>query len=125
MIRCKLCDDEFDERENPNKCPRCSEEYFIITLTDYQRLVAYIQDKQCRIDQLFQQSWDARISDNKFKNHLRRENDIYRDIDVWFNLIMKEFNIPKANNLHSPIYYHAPLECQLNSRKVCNSCGDC
>ena len=123
---CKVCESEFDEKDNPEKCPFCYEKYFVISLTDYQKLVERIQDKQYEADQLFNQVWEASNSSNKFKNYLNRECDIYRSIKVWFDMLMEEFNIPKTEGEYrSKPYYKVPKSCQLNPNKVCNGCGDC
>jgi len=124
-MKCKLCEDEFDEQTNPNKCPYCVEKYLTISLTDYQKLVERIQDKQYEIGQLYKQVTDAYLSSNKFKNHLSREQEIYGDINAWFNSILEEFNIPKTEEKWKKVYYHTPSPCQLNPHKICNGCGDC
>jgi hypothetical protein len=123
---CIVCQSEFNEHTNPKNCPFCGENYLSISLADYQKLAVCIKDKQFEIEQLFNQVYDAIISDNKFKNHLNRECDIYRDIKIWFELLMKDFNIPKIKGEHrSKPYYNVPHPCQFNQRKVCNGCGNC
>jgi len=124
-MKCKLCEEEFEELTNPNKCPYCYEKYFTISLTDYQKLIERIQDKQYEIEQLYEQVTNIYLSSNKFKNHLSREQEIYGDINVWFNDILKEFNIPKTEETWRKVYYNSPNPCQLNPHKVCNGCGDC
>ncbi len=50
MIKCKICKSEFDEKEYSGMCPECGEKYYTITLTDYQKLVEYIQEGYVRFE---------------------------------------------------------------------------
>jgi len=118
-MKCKLCDNKFNETEYDGKCPACGEKYYIISMTEYQKLVEELQNKQYEIEQLYNQATKARFSSNKFKNTLDRESSIYTNFHIWLESILKEKNY--WNNPH----YNKPIECQIHRGKICNGCGDC
>jgi hypothetical protein len=124
-MKYKLCDSEFDETKQDGSCPECCEKYYLISMTDYQKLVEEIQRKQYEIEQLYNQVTELKLSSNQFKNTLSRESDIYCDFHVWLESILKDFNIPKAKDYYCESHYNKPHECQMYRGKICNGCGDC
>jgi hypothetical protein len=124
-MKCKICDTEFDETKYNGNCPMCGEKYYIISMTDYQKLVEEIQNKQYEIEQIYNQVNEARFSGNKFKNTLARESNIYCNFHVWLESILQDFNIPKRKDYLSKPYYNEPHECGIHRGKICNGCGDC
>jgi primosomal protein N' len=125
MIKCKLCESEFDETKYDGNCPACGEKYYIISMTDYQKLVEELQEKQFEIEELYNQVSDLQYKSNQFKNILRRESAIYCNFHVWLKSILKDFNIPKQKDYWVKPYYNKPNECQIYKGKICNGCGDC
>lgn len=124
-MKCKLCDNEFDETKYDKNCPKCGEEYYIISMTDYQKLVEHLQYKQYEIEKLYNQVNKKIFSSNRFKNTLIREGNIYCGFHIWLENILKDFNIPKKESCWNEPYYNEPRECQMHRGKICNGCGDC
>lgn len=124
-MKCKLCEVEFDETKYDGSCPTCGEQYYIISMTNYQKLVGEIQNKQYEIEQIYNQVNEARFSGSQFKNTLSRESNIYCNFHVWFESILEDFNIPKKKDYWSKPNYNKPHECQIHKGKICNGCGDC